>query len=138
MKLQTPVADEKNIVGISYTDKVMMLGSCFSNNIGRQLMDFGFNVCVNPFGTLYNPISIRQSIELMLSDRMFVKEDSIDMGAGSGLYCSFWHHTSFARSTPEEFVENANAALARARKFFNECNKVIITLGPSWCFRHVD
>ena len=138
MKLQTPVADEKNIVGISYTDKVMMLGSCFSDNIGRQLMDFGFNVCVNPFGTLYNPISIRQSIELMLSDRMFVKEDSIDMGAGSGLYCSFWHHTSFARSTPEEFVENANAALARARKFFNECNKVIITLGTSWCFRHVD
>lgn len=138
MKLQTPVADEKNIVGISYTDKVMMLGSCFSDNIGRQLKDFGFNVCVNPFGTLYNPISIRQSIELMLSDRMFVKEDSIDMGAGSGLYCSFWHHTSFARSTPEEFVENANAALARARKFFNECNKVIITLGTSWCFRHVD
>ena len=138
MKLQTQVTDAKNIVGISYTDKVMMLGSCFSDNIGRQLADFGFDVSINPFGTLYNPISIRQSIELMLSDRMFVKEDSTDMGAGSGLYCSFWHHTSFARATPEEFVENANTALTKARKFFRECNNVIITLGTSWCFRHVE
>ena len=39
-------------------DKIMMLGNCFSDNIGGRLADFGFAVCVNPFGTLYNPASI--------------------------------------------------------------------------------
>ena len=135
MKLQTPVADEKCIVGISYTDKIMMLGSCFSDNIGSQLANYGFDVCVNPFGTLYNPISILQSIELLSSDKVFSDEDCVQMGAGAELICSFSHHTSFARSTKEEFITNANEALEKARAFFSASNKVIITLGTSWCFR---
>ena len=99
MKLQTPVADEKCLVGISYTDQIMMLGSCFSDNIGSQLYDYGFNVCVNPFGTLYNPVSILQSVKLLTSDKEFTDSDCVEMGAGAGLICSFSHHTSFARST---------------------------------------
>ena len=138
MKLQTPVTDEKCLTGISYKDRITMLGSCFSDNIGRQLADFGFDVCVNPFGTLYNPISLMQSIKMLLSDEMFSQEDAVDMGAGSGLYCSFSHHTSFARPTVGEFVENANVSLTQARRFFRDCNKVIITLGTSWCFRHLE
>ena len=138
MKLQTPVADEKCLTGISYNDRIMMLGSCFSDNIGGQLANFGFNVCINPFGTLYNPVSLLQSIKLLVSDRMFVVEDAVDMGAGSGLYCSFSHHTSFARPSAEEFINDANEALTKARAFFKDCNKVIITLGTSWCFRHLE
>ena len=138
MKLLTPVADEKCLTGISYNDRIMMLGSCFSDNIGGQLANFGFNVCINPFGTLYNPISLLQSIQLLVSDRMFVVEDAVDMGAGSGLYCSFSHHTSFARPSAEEFINDANEALTKARAFFKDCNKVIITLGTSWCFRHLE
>ena len=57
------------------------------------------------------------------------------MGAGDGRYCSFWHHTSFARETPETFLENANAALAEAAAFWKECNRVIVTLGTAWAFR---
>ena len=136
MKLQTPVTDEKCRVHISFSDKIMMLGSCFSDNIGRQLGDFGFDVCVNPFGTLYNPMSIRHSISLLLGNENFTEEDCVMMGAGADLFCSFRHHTSFARKTREEFLENANAALTEARTFFRGCNKVIITLGTSWCFRH--
>ena len=138
MKLQTPVADEKCLTGISYTDRIMMLGSCFSDNIGGQLANFGFNVSINPFGTLYNPVSLLQSMQLLVSDRMFVVEDAVDMGAGSGLYCSFSHHTSFARPSAEEFINDANEALTKARAFFKDCNKVIITLGTSWCFRHLE
>lgn len=138
MKLLTPVEDEKCLTGISYNDRIMMLGSCFSDNIGGQLVNFGFNVCINPFGTLYNPISLLQSMQLLVSDRMFVVEDAVDMGAGSGLYCSFSHHTSFARPSAEEFINDANEALTKARAFFKDCNKVIITLGTSWCFRHLE
>ena len=137
LKLQTPVADEKCKVGISYEDRILMLGSCFSDSIGRQLSDFGFDACVNPFGTLYNPISILQSIELLASDRLFGPEDCMQIGAGDERWCSFSHHTSFARGSKEEFISNANGILTAAREYFASCNKIIITLGTAWCFRNI-
>ena len=136
MKLQTPVADEPCKVGISYEDKIMMLGSCFTDNIGRQLVDYGFDVCVNPFGTLYNPVSILRSVERLISGTPFTAEDCVQIGAGDTRWCSFSHHTSFARASREEFLEHANMALKVAHEHFLSCTKVIITLGTSWCFRH--
>lgn len=138
LKLQTPVSEGKSRIGISYKDRIMMLGSCFSDSIGRQLADFGFNVCVNPFGTLYNPISILKSVERLASGKEFTDEDCIAIGAGDERICSFSHHTSFARGTREEFLDNANRALKEAREFFLNADKLIITLGTSWCFRHKD
>ena len=137
MKLQTPVADDKCKVGISYNDKIMMLGSCFTDNIGKQLLNYGFDVCVNPFGTLYNPASIFEAVTRLIEGTPFTEDDCTQIGAGSERICSFHHHTSFARETPQEFLENANQALKNASKFFKECNKVIITLGTSWCYRHL-
>ena len=137
LKLQTPVTDLECRVGISYKDRIMMLGSCFSDSIGRQLADFGFDVCVNPFGTLYNPVSILQSIEMLAGSRMFGPEDCVQIGAGDGRWCSFSHHTSFARASEEEFLADANEALAAARERFVSCNKIIITLGTAWCFRNI-
>ena len=136
MKLQTPVTDAVCKVGISYNDKIIMLGSCFSDNIGKQLVDFGFDVCVNPFGTLYNPVSILKSVERLISGERFTEKDCIQIGAGDERFCSFSHHTSFARTTPKEFLDNANNALDNARKHFAQSTKVIITLGTSWCFRN--
>lgn len=136
IKLQTPVNDEKCLSGISLSDKIMMLGSCFTDNIGRQLENFGFDVCINPFGTLYNPVSILQSVRKLISDEPFTEDDCIDMGAGSGLICSFSHHTSFARKDSRTFLEDACRSLEEARRYFRESNKLIITLGTSWCFRH--
>jgi hypothetical protein len=97
LRLQTPVTDERCKVGISYSDKIMMLGSCFSENIGVQLKNFGFDVCINPFGVLYNPVSVLNSVERMLDIRQFSLEDCIQIGAGDTRFCSFSHHTSFAR-----------------------------------------
>lgn len=137
LKLQTPVIDEPCKVGISYNDKIIMLGSCFTDNIGRQLEDYGFDVCVNPFGTLYNPVSILRSIERLVSGKPFEEEDCIQIGAGDERWCSFGHHTSFAAATKEEFLRKANLALETAREHFLAADKVIITLGTSWCFRHI-
>lgn len=136
MKLQTPVADEKCKVGISFGDKITMLGSCFSDNIGKQLENFGFDVCVNPFGTLYNPVSILKSVERLATGTPFDENDCVQIGAGDGRFCSFSHHTSFARIGKEEFLANANRAMKQACEHFAGSTKVIITLGTSWCFRH--
>ena len=137
MKLQTPVADSPCKVGISYKDRILMLGSCFSDNIGKQLSDFGFDVSVNPFGTLYNPESILSAVRRLLSREQFTQEDCEEIGAGDMRTCSFSHHTSHARATREEFLSDANLSLEEAAYFFKDCNKIIITLGTSWCYRHI-
>ena len=137
MKLQTPVADEKCRVGISYDDKIMMLGSCFSDNIGKRLSELGFDVCVNPFGTLYNPASIASAVSRLVNGEHFTEKDCVEIGAGCERVCSFSHHTSFSGTDAKEFLTKANDALDKAARFFRECNKVIITLGTSWCFRHI-
>ena len=118
MKLQTPVADSPCQVGISYKDRILMLGSCFSDNIGKQLSDFGFDVCVNPFGTLYNPESILSAVRRLISREQFTDEDCEEIGAGDMRICSFSHHTSHARATREEFLSEANLSLEEAADFF--------------------
>ena len=136
MKLQTKVEFPKSRVRLSLNDRITVLGSCFADNIGEMMSHCGFKVCVNPFGTLYNPVSLANSIARLRSGICFEEKDCVEMGAGAGLVCSFSHHTSFARKSKEEFLENANAALEQACGFWEESNKVIITLGTSWCFRH--
>ena len=138
IKLQTLVNDAPCKVGISYNDRILLLGSCFTDNIGKMLNNYGFDVCCNPFGTLYNPASILSSIKRLKSRTEFISNDCVEIGAGDNRTCSFYHHTSFARDTRETFLEHANSALAEASEFFHSCNKIIITLGTSWCFRHHD
>lgn len=137
MKLTTPVEFPKAGVGISYGDRIMVLGSCFADNVGKRLKDRGFELYLNPFGTLYNPASIEGSIARLDSGEHFVDSDCVQIGSGSTKWGSFHHHTLMARETPEEFLANANESLDRAAEFWQTCNKVIVTFGTSWCFRHI-
>lgn len=136
MKLQTPVETTPGKIRIAADDKILILGSCFADNIGKRMKDIGLDVCVNPFGTLYNPASLATAVERLASGRPFTPSECRMMGSGAGLVCSFSHHTSFARRTEEEFLDNANASLEQASDFFGRCGKIIVTLGTSWCYRH--
>ncbi len=136
MKLFTRVEPGTSTVEISYNDNVFVLGSCFADSVGMRLLNSGFNVCVNPFGTLYNPLSIAKAIERLDSGRPFSKEECVRMGAGADLVCSFSHHTSFARADEADFLAGANASLQEAALRWKTCNKVIISLGTVWCYFH--
>ena len=137
LKLQTRVDLLPARVRISCDDTVMVLGSCFADNIGARMQHAGFDVCVNPFGTLYNPVSVAKSVARLDSGEPFTQKDCVEMGAGAGLICSFSHHTSFARPAAGEFLDAANDALAEASRQWRRAGKVIITLGTVWCFRHL-
>lgn len=137
LKLTTPVEASESSVKVSFKDRITILGSCFADSIGSRMSALGFDVCVNPFGTLYNPMSICNSAARMASGIPFTREQCVEMGAGAGLFCSFSHHTSFARRTPEEFLENANRALETASEAWKGSTKVIITLGTAWCYEHI-
>lgn len=135
MKLITEIKIEKSPVSISHSDKVMLLGSCFSDNIGLKMKAAGFNMMANPFGPLYNPASIVNAVSRLDSRRPFCEADCVEMGAGAGRICSFEHHSSFARSSAEEFLSAANASLEEACDFWQDCTKVVITLGTAWVWR---
>lgn len=136
MKFTTPVSAERLSTELALTDRIMVLGSCFADNIGQRMSDSGFNVCVNPFGTLYNPASIASSIDRLTSGAPFTTGDCVEMGAGAGKICSFEHHTSFARPDAEEFLKVANSSLREASSFWKTCNKVLITFGTAMVWRH--
>ncbi len=111
---------------LSLEDKVMVLGSCFADSMGERLLRHGYKAVINPFGTLYNPLSIEEAIRRLDSGDLFGMEDCVEMGAGAGLVCSFSHHTSFARKTAGEFLENANDKLMEACRFWKETEFVIV------------
>ena len=138
LKLQTKVECGTSPVKLSYSESTVLLGSCFADNIGARMSDAGFDVCVNPFGTLYNPVSVRNAAERLESGIPFTEADCVEMGAGAGLVCSFHHHTSFARRSAAEFLEAANSSLASAHASWRKANLVVLTLGSAYCFRHLE
>lgn len=138
MKLQTEVEIHRSSFDIGYGNNIFMLGSCFTDNIGKKLKEHGFNVRVNPFGTLYNPASVCASAQRLKSGTLFTVDDVVKMGSGSELYCSFSHHTLAAAPTQDEFLEKANSKLEQASEFWKESDTVIITLGTSWCYRQIE
>lgn len=136
LKLQTPVETGRGAISISLKDRIFVLGSCFADNIGGKMVDLGFDVCVNPFGTIYNPVSVCNSVARLTSGILFSKDECVQMGAGAGLVCSFSHHTSFARRTEDEFLQVANASLKEASLRWKAASKVIITLGTAWIYEY--
>jgi hypothetical protein len=137
LKLQTRVECGTSPVSLIFSEGIVLLGSCFADNVGARMADAGFDVCVNPFGTLYNPVSLSGAVDRLESGAPFGPGDCVEMGAGAGLVCSFHHHTSFARRTPEEFLEVVNASLSEASEHWHRAGLVILTLGTAWCFRHL-
>lgn len=129
--------------------KFISFGSCFSDSIAGRMSLEGEDICVNPYGVLFNPSSIATTI-LRLSEpepydapdvveRMPApSQDKEDKRQGRDLgFVSFFHHGKFTCPTPEEFLENANRALAQASAFFAAADTVLVTFGTSWVFRYV-
>ena len=136
MKFFSPVTIPQPSRLLSLSDSIMMLGSCFADSIGQKMSAAGFDVNVNPFGTLYNPASIAGAVRRLDGSTLFEASDCVEMGAGAGRICSFEHHTSFARKDTEEFLHNANDKLLQARDFWKSCNIVVISLGTSFAWYH--
>lgn len=136
MKLCTAVNVNPPREPFRLTDKVMLLGSCFADNLGTKLSDAGFSVCTNPFGTLYNPESLLAAVRRLDSGEHFGPADCVEMGAGAGRICSFMHHTSFARRGAEEFLECANKSLEEAHSFWQQSDRVVLTLGTALVWYH--
>ena len=118
---------------VSYGDGILFLGSCFADEIGSICRGLGFNALVNPFGVLYNPSSIAQSIERLQKGTPFTYDDVIEVGGE--FFCTFSHNTDFWCSSEEALLEKVNTHLAEAHTRFYQTKWVVVSLGTSWVFR---
>ena len=118
---------------ISYGDGILFLGSCFADEIGSICRGLGFNALVNPFGVLYNPASIAQSIKRLQKGTPFAHDDVIEVGGE--FFCTFSHNTDFWCPTEGALLEKVNTHLAEAYAHFHQTKWLVVSLGTSWAFR---
>ena len=122
-------------VEITYNDRILTLGSCFAENIGTKLQEAFFLTFINPFGVMYNPMSVAQGIRYLLSEKEFTAADLFQSGS---LWNSLAHSSTFSATTADEALQKINSRLLAARYFLRETNVMMITLGTAWVFELVD
>ena len=125
VKLQTIVDIKPSEWKIGYEDKILMLGSCFSDEIGAQMQQRYLQVTCNPFGTLYNPLSIAQALTMTEVPELVEHE---------GLWHSMAHHGSFSRASKEETEQAVRASIKTMQQALNEASVVIVTFGTAWVY----
>ena len=125
MKLQTIVDIMPSAWKIGYEDKILMLGSCFADEIAAQMEQRYLAVTRNPFGTLYNPLSIAQALQ-MTAIPPLVEHD--------GLWHSMAHHGAFSCSMKEEAEKAVRGSIETMQGAFEEANVVIVTFGTAWVY----
>jgi hypothetical protein len=131
IKLSTEVALPESFEKLSYRRKSMMIGSCFAESVGSKLEELCFPIDVNPFGILYNPESIANSIEILLEGKLF-KED--DLFFANNQWNSFSHHSRFSNTDKKECLDTINDRITKAARTLQESNLLFITFGTSWVF----
>ena len=107
-----------------------MLGSCFSDEIGAQMQQRYLHVTCNPFGTLYNPLSIANAINY----KSQITNYELPLVEYDGLWHSMAHHGSFSRPTKEEAEEAVRNSIETMQKALAEATVVIVTFGTAWIY----
>ena len=135
MNYRTIVAPKDYDFEISHQSNLLLIGSCFSENIGNKLILSKLNTMVNPFGILFNPISIVNTLNDIIEEKEFTEKD---LHFENGLYHSFAHHSSFSGPNSEEVLTRINQSRVGATLFLKKTDVIIITLGSSWTYRYND
>ena len=108
------------------------MGSCFAKNQAIRKRELGFNVHSNPFGILYNPISIEHIFDRCQNSRLYTKEDFEHKGS----YFSWEHHGDFAYDTLDKAVAESNTLLQETQKTLSQADVIVLTYGTSLVYKH--
>lgn len=116
---------------ISYHSKCLFIGSCFTENMGSYLQQLKFPSKVNPFGILYNPMSIGNSLQKLLSQKSFTENE---LHFHNEQWHSFAHHGKFSHSDKEVCLKRINRELEEASDFLRTANFLFVTLGTAFVY----
>lgn len=133
MILQTKVTLQKEAKNpISYASKIVLLGSCFSENIGDQLNYFKFQTVQNPFGILFHPKAIKELVANAIHEKTYTETDLVFQNER-------WHcfdaHSKLSAPEKKDVLSQLNKAITSTNTALKEATHLVITLGTSWVYR---
>lgn len=120
---------------ITYNDKLMTMGSCFAENIGNKLSDAFFQININPFGVLYNPLSVCNSFRKLLQEHTFTSNEVFEH---QSLWSGFSHSSLFSGMSQEECLNKINQSTSQASLYLKETRYLLITLGTAWVYEEIE
>lgn len=133
MDFRTVLPARQSPFQIDYPDGLLALGSCFAEHIGRLLIQSRFSLILNPFGILYNPVSILQALRTLRSGGKLSQQELF-------LHQDLWHHFAFHGrfSHPQQAMalQGMNTSLQRAQRQLQHTNHILITWGTAYAYRH--
>jgi hypothetical protein len=135
MNFTTKIPISKASHFIDYNSKIVSLGSCFAENMGDKFQYFKFQSSTNPFGIIFNPVSIEKMIDRVVNDVLFSEEDIF-------FYNERWHcfevHSDLSCASHDELLMSLNQILREIKKQLQEATHIIITYGTSWVYRNIE
>lgn len=136
MKLQTtiPLEPQQHNL-IDYNSNILLLGSCFVENIGNKLDYFKFKNLQNPFGILFQPLAIEKLITNAINEKKFTEDDIF-------FHNEQWHcydaHSKLSQTSKEDLLINLNNQIGLTDQQLSNSSQIIITLGTAWVYRHIE
>ncbi len=132
MKFRTELNIPTSSFSINHQDKIFSIGSCFAENIGAKLAYYKFNIAVNPFGILFNPISIEKALSFILQETPpnelhFVQNE---------LWHSLDFHSQIAASSPNDLLDKLYQIKANAKEHIESSSFLFITLGTAFAYKY--
>ncbi len=135
MNLMLEIPVKKLPVPISYEQHLMLIGSCFTENIGNRLNELKFNVLQNPNGIIYDPISICQNLISYIQQKIYTEHDIFER---NGLWQSWQHHSKFSGQDKHNVLERINDHQQAAHVFLQKADWLILTYGTAFSYRLID
>jgi hypothetical protein len=132
MDFQLPIEIKPLPQQISYRDPVMLVGSCFTEHIGKYLQELKFDILQNPHGILFDPISVAHSLVSYVQNTTY---RPVDLVYFNELWQSWQHHSAFSGTDQNQVLQNINASQQRGHRFLERSKWLIITLGTSFSYR---
>lgn len=132
MQWQLPISIKRLDKPIAYGDRILLLGSCFSEHMGEGLDGLKFSVLQNPHGILFGPDAVCRSIGSYIEGKKYTEKD---LFFWQECWHSWDHHSRFSATDKSDCLAGINAAQQQAYDFVKETDWLIITLGSSFCYR---
>lgn len=135
VKLQTQIHLDPEENQIDYSSKILLLGSCFSENVGAKFDYFKFQNLQNPFGIIFNPISLERLVIRAIDNNLFSERDVFQY---NGIWKCFEAHSQLSSLNKIEILSNLNKALQDLREALQTSTHIIFTFGTSFVYRHIE
>lgn len=121
---------------LCHSDRLIVMGSCFAEHIGKKLERMKFRTVVNPYGVLYNPLSIAEGLKRLAGQRLFTEEELHEFPDGG--WNTWMHHSQYSHPEKCTALAAINKSMVEAAHRLTEAEVLIITLGTAWVYRLAD